>query len=347
MPDNLNGTDTGLDALIDQIVSEIPDEEQPETDSEEVVEVTDEDIEEVLEADSDEGEATDDIEEDDEEEADADPEDEEDEQAEEDDTVYEIKVDGETVQVTLNELQDGYSRQADYSRKTKALADDRTAFQQEVEETKNRITQQIQVEQQKLLTTMNQALELAELNDPVISLGNETDWQELAREDPAEYTTRKAEYDARIQSKQQLMAERQKLQKEHMTAQYQNEVRKLVSISPEWGDATKNEALYKTVTDTLTSDAIGFTAEEAQAGFADHRQVLVVQAAAKWFAHEAAQKGIAKKKVVKKATKVIKPKGSSNVASDSARKQSNEKKLNQNPYNTDAQVDFALKELGL
>ena len=43
---------------------------------------------------------------------------------------YTVKVDGEEQQVSLEELQDGYQRQADYTRKTQELADERKRLQQ-------------------------------------------------------------------------------------------------------------------------------------------------------------------------------------------------------------------------
>ena len=43
---------------------------------------------------------------------------------------YTVKVDGEESEVTLEELQDGYQRQADYTRKTQELADERKRLQQ-------------------------------------------------------------------------------------------------------------------------------------------------------------------------------------------------------------------------
>ena len=43
---------------------------------------------------------------------------------------YTVKVDGEEQQVSLEELQDGYQRQADYTRKTQELADERRRLQQ-------------------------------------------------------------------------------------------------------------------------------------------------------------------------------------------------------------------------
>ena len=43
---------------------------------------------------------------------------------------YTVKIDGEERQVTLTELQDGYQRQADYTRKTQELAEERQRLQQ-------------------------------------------------------------------------------------------------------------------------------------------------------------------------------------------------------------------------
>jgi len=44
--------------------------------------------------------------------------------------VYDVTVNGETQQVTLDELRNGYSRQADYTRKTQELATERARLQQ-------------------------------------------------------------------------------------------------------------------------------------------------------------------------------------------------------------------------
>jgi hypothetical protein len=43
---------------------------------------------------------------------------------------YTVKIDGQEQQVTLTELQDGYQRQADYTRKTQELAEERQRLQQ-------------------------------------------------------------------------------------------------------------------------------------------------------------------------------------------------------------------------
>ena len=46
--------------------------------------------------------------------------------------MYIVKVDGQEIQVPLEELLNGYQRQADYSRKTQALADERRHLQEQM-----------------------------------------------------------------------------------------------------------------------------------------------------------------------------------------------------------------------
>lgn len=74
---------------------------------------------------------TEDSEEDDEDFSDNDDVDDEDEDTDSDGLeVFEVKVDGEVVEVTLDELRAGYQRQADYTRKAQALAQERQKFEE-------------------------------------------------------------------------------------------------------------------------------------------------------------------------------------------------------------------------
>jgi hypothetical protein len=89
--------------------------------------------EETVEEDADEfglplDDADDDIEADEAEES------EEEESAETDEDTYKVKVDGETVEITLKEALAGYQRQADYTRKAQALAAERDQFQEEIQQ---------------------------------------------------------------------------------------------------------------------------------------------------------------------------------------------------------------------
>lgn len=59
------------------------------------------------------------------------------EEASDDQEKIEVKVDGEVVEVTFDELKAGYQRQADYTRKAQALAAEREQFEQSVSEFKD------------------------------------------------------------------------------------------------------------------------------------------------------------------------------------------------------------------
>ena len=89
-------------------------------------------------------ESKEDTEDDDEEEEDSEesPEEEESEDESETETVYTVRVDGKDVEVTEDELLKGYSRQADYTKKTQELAEYRKQMagamqqaQQEIQQT--------------------------------------------------------------------------------------------------------------------------------------------------------------------------------------------------------------------
>lgn len=54
--------------------------------------------------------------------------------SESDEELYEVKVAGETQKVTLDELREGYQREADYRRKTQELSDERKAYESESEQ---------------------------------------------------------------------------------------------------------------------------------------------------------------------------------------------------------------------
>jgi hypothetical protein len=87
-------------------------------------ETADDDDADAEEADSDDDEGA-------EEEADADAED-DDEGDEDPDRLVTVKIDGKTQKIKLSEAIAGYQRQADYSRKTEALASERKAIEAEV-----------------------------------------------------------------------------------------------------------------------------------------------------------------------------------------------------------------------
>ena len=84
-----------------------------------------------------------------------------------------VKVNGEEVEVTLDELARGYSRQSDYSRKTQQLAEERKAFQAEAE-----AIRQERAQYATLLGALQKQLEAA------VQVDQPPDFDRLYEEDP-------------------------------------------------------------------------------------------------------------------------------------------------------------------
>jgi len=94
-------------------------------------EVPSEDVDDESEIDEDTEDGEEDIEDDEDAEAADDAE----------NDVYVVKVDGEELEVTLDELKSGYSRQAHFTRSMQALKEDREAFEAEIEQYNGAIQQ--------------------------------------------------------------------------------------------------------------------------------------------------------------------------------------------------------------
>ena len=111
------------EALDLQSASALIDQLQEEAEKSENQEVEDQAEEEVLEETQEDFEDSED---------DAEPLDEDDEEeVEQEAALYTVKVNGEDKQVTLDEALNGYSRQADYTRKSQELAASKKDFEDE------------------------------------------------------------------------------------------------------------------------------------------------------------------------------------------------------------------------
>jgi len=148
---------------------------------------------------------------------------------------YAVKVDGEEIEVGLDELLNGYSRQSSYTRKSQKLAEEQKAFQVESEAIKTERQQYAQ-----LLGALQQQLSV-ESNDP------EPNWDDLYAKDPIEATRVERIYrqnkEAKDQKLQAIQAEQQRLSQTHaqeQEAQIRNiiaaESDKLVEAIPSWKD---------------------------------------------------------------------------------------------------------------
>ena len=218
---------------------------------------------------------------------------------------YRVKVSGEEVEVSLDELLNGYSRTADYQKKTQSLAEQRKAVEadrvkiDEAAKTRETYAQRLQVIEQ-LLQQQDQGQDLASLKS----------------EDPIAYAVAMAEKMERDKQLQAVQMERQRVQQEqqsHQQIQLQKHIQaeqaKLVEAIPEFKDDVKAEVVRRDIRNYAKSQ--GFTDQELSQVY-DSRAVLALYKAAQ-YDKLMANKGVTSKKVAN-APKTIRP-GTSNPQS--------------------------------
>jgi len=277
-------------------------EETEATVDEEVVEDTEEAEEVEEEAPEEEGQAEEETEEEVEEE-------EETEIVAEEDLKYTIKVDGEELEVGIEELKNGYQRQADYTRKSQALAEQR-------KETEAIQSERQRLEQERQMYA-NGLQMLQEQQSSKLQEFESIDWTALKADDPYQYMLKKDEYrDAQekvqnVQQQQMLIQQEQAEEAQKARAHFvQQEYARLVEALPEWND--QESTIKKDVQEYARS--VGFLPEEINQ-LADHRSVLVIKKAMEY--DKLTKKVAPKKKAVKKVPKVQKS-GRGNSKEDSA-----------------------------
>lgn len=218
---------------------------------------------------------------------------------------YRVKVSGEEVEVSLDELLNGYSRTADYQKKTQSLAEQRKAVEadrvkiDEAAKTRETYAQRLQVIEQ-LLQQQDQNQDLASLKS----------------EDPIAYAVAMGEKMERDKQLQAVQMERQRVQQEQQSytqAQLQKHIQaeqaKLVEAIPEFKDDVKAEVVRRDIRNYAKSQ--GFTDQELSQVY-DSRAVLALYKAAQ-YDKLMAGKGVTSKKVAN-APKTIRP-GTSNPQS--------------------------------
>ena len=235
----------------------------------------------------------------------------------EEDLKYTIKVDGEELEVGIDELKNGYQRQADYTRKSQALAEQR-------KETENIQSERMQLEQERQMYAnglqMLQEQQSAKLND-----FSSVDWETLKQEDPYQYMIKKDELRDAQEKVQNVAQQQQHIQQEQMQQQQaaksefvRTEYARLIEALPEWEDTSST--IKKDIRDYAST--IGFRPEEIDQ-LADHRSVLVIKKAMEF--DKLTKKVAPKKKAVKKVPKVQKS-GRGNSKEDAATEAINKKR---------------------
>jgi len=234
----------------------------------------------------------------------------EDEEAEEQprkEQKFVVKVDGKEIEVPKDELIRGYQREADYTRKTQKLAEERKFVESEFQQVRGEREQYAQI-----LGQLQQKLQEFEPPEP--------DWNRLEVEDPTEYARQWTSHQRRQQQKFAVQAEQMRLnqlrevemQKQINTVLAQ-ETAILKEKIPEWTSPEKAKAEGKALLEY--GQQLGFSEQELNT-ITDSRALLALHKA--WKYDQMMSKRPEFQAKIKKAPKMATPGSTGSVSSKSS-----------------------------
>ena len=164
--------------------------------------------------------------------------------------LYQVIVNGERIDVDLEELKAGYQKDADYRRKTEEIAIEKRELKSEEDRLKNQYSTKME-DLNSLVATLN-----AEINNDI----NSQELDRLWDEDPTEA----ARVDRKINKRKQSIQQAQQKLREHQQTQFQEilkeEQKKLHLKHPEIADPIKGTTVKSNIMNYLSSK--GFTNED-------------------------------------------------------------------------------------
>ena len=191
---------------------------------------------------------------------------------ENEETLYDITVNGNNQKVTLNELMRGYSRESDYTKKTMDLSNQR----KDVESMQNNLKKEFEAVKS---SRSQYALQLEELSKNLKQEEN-IDWENLYQTDPAEYVKLKADSDRRKETLGLAQQEQMRIQQEQRSEQEQvynnyiaNERKILAEKLPVYADKNKSAEFTKRLSGFAKES--GYSDQEISM-MVDHRAVLLL-----------------------------------------------------------------------
>ena len=180
--------------------------------------------------------------------------------------VYRVTVDGSEIEVTQDELINGYSRQQDYTRKTQELANQRKTIEQQAQELAQRDAIYAQ-----LLPKMEAQLQGELVNEP--------DWDSLYNDDPIAFVREKQLWDEKKEKLKAAEAENARLaqesyaqQQQLIAQQVQEGQQKILEIIPEWKNAEVAQKEKLAIRD-YGINVLGYAPQEMDAIY-DYRALL-------------------------------------------------------------------------
>ena len=205
--------------------------------------------------------------------------------------LHQVIVNGEKIDVDLDELKAGYQKDADYRRKTEELAIEKREVRAEEDRLKNQYSTKME-DLNSLVATLN-----AEINNDMNSKELDALWEE----DPTEA----AKVDRRIQKRKNTIQQAQQKLREHQQAQFQEilreEQKKLHLRHPEIADPIKGNTVKSNIMNYLSSK--GFSNEDV-ARIYDSRYFDVIIDGMNYNKSKSVKPGLVSKKV--KPTKFVK-----------------------------------------
>lgn len=236
------------------------------------------------EADADEADANDEDIEDEETDADEKPE------------TFKVKVDGDEVEVTLDELKRDYSGQKYIQKGMQQAAEARKQAEA--------LFNTLQNERQQFFATVQQLQQQGLMEPP------QKPSEDLLDKDPVGYMQANARYEKQLAAyqQQQMQLHDQALRQQQLNEQasqvmLQEQAQRLIQMIPEFADAEKANQI-KSALVKVGNEAYGFSAEELS-GIRDARMVKVLHDAYKW---QQLQSGKAQAKKQPAPPKNVKPK---------------------------------------
>lgn len=225
---------------------------------------------------------------------------------------YQVKVNGEELEVTLDELQSGYQRQKDYTKKTQEVAEQRKEF-----ESKQAELQQLQE------NFMNQAVLANEVLNRDLKKFETVDWETLKVTDPTEYVAKQVEMQDIKQRQGELQQQAQQVYEHNLKVQeaerlkhVEAERKKTLEVFPEWKDQKKAEAGQLAIVEFARAQ--GYHDQEL-ANVVNARDLMILDKARKYDELIAQKGSISQKKTKPSVRKVIKPKGTAPKSTGKAR----------------------------
>ena len=289
-------------------------ESQPEDEDESLEEESEEEAEEESEEESEEA----------------------DQEEEPTEKLYTVRVDGEDVEVSFDELAKGYSRQSDYTKKTQELAEHR----RQIEDMSSQYAQELAGLQENRQQYINAMANMVQMEYGALQSYANINWEELKETDRDEYLLKRDEYrevESRMNQTQEAIRSEQAKQEHAQQVQFETVAReeygKLASIIPQWTD----DSFRSKVTTELQTFAKskGFTEDEIRQ-LVDHRSILILLEAKAFEDSQRSKQSIKAKKVKNKpkVTRTGSPKDKASI--DKSKRTEQMKRLQQSGHVNDA-----------